>query len=189
MSNNNIEDVILLKKACNEWCNKSLDNLYRKFSPSIRNNCLKTAPNDQLDDAVQELFIRILVHKCKYKGDGSVEGFLCKIATNIIHEQSNLNKVKYSTLKQIEVYSNFLANQLTSIPIEEIETQELNQIIKSAISELPPKSRQAIELVYFYGISAKKAAELTKCEFKVFRNRLNYGLKQLHKKLEKYVFI
>ena len=187
MNSQDTQDSILLRKACKKGCSKSLDSLYRKFSPVIREHLDKNGLNHQLDDVVHEIFLRILVCKLNYKGTGCPRRFLCRTAENISHEQFNANKITISSLQQIGIDGAYSIEESISIVLEAIELKELSHIVKNAISELPPKSRQAIELVYFNGITAKEAAELIQCEFRVFRMRLNYGLKLLYKKLEKYV--
>jgi RNA polymerase sigma-70 factor (ECF subfamily) len=188
MNSQNINDSELLVKACKEGCNKSVEKLYRNFAPVIRDHLKKSGLCNQLEDIIHELFIRILVCKLNYKGTGCPRRFMCKTAENISHEHFNANKITISSLHQIGK-NRLSSEESISVVLETIELKEVSHIVKNAISELPLKSRQAIELVYINSINAKEAAELVQCEFKVFRNRLNYGLKKLKEKLEKCLLV
>jgi DNA-directed RNA polymerase specialized sigma24 family protein len=68
-------------------------------------------------------------------------------------------------------------------PAATLEISETTRIARTRTSELPPKARKAIELVYQKGLSAKEAAKIAGCDFKVFRKRLDHGLKRLKEEM------
>jgi RNA polymerase sigma factor (sigma-70 family) len=186
MNSQDEDNKILLLKACNENCNESIEKFYLRFKSFI-NKLHKSFLVQDLEDYFQEFFVRMQEHKLKYEAKGSPEAFLKKTIINIFLEQINKNKIKPKSLHEMENDDLFPADKDAHIPLQAIDTEERNQIIMTAIAELPPKTRQAIELVYIGRLTPKEAAKLIGCDFKIFRKRLNYGKKQLYKKLEKYI--
>jgi RNA polymerase sigma factor (sigma-70 family) len=186
MDNLDNNDTILLLKACKENCKKSTESLYIKFKSETGNKSHNSRSKKDLDDSIQELFVRILDKKLNYKQKGNSKAFLRKTIKNIQLEQFNSNKLKHQSLQDMESNGIFLPDNHTYHPLKALENEEVKQIIMKAISELPTKSQQAIELVYLDGIPAKQAAESISCEFRIFRNRLKYALKILKEKLYIY---
>lgn len=186
MSVQNIIDAKLLTKACNKKSKKAAERLYQKLKLNTNSYFHKSCDKKNLDDNIQELFVRLSSGKLNYKGNGNPDTFLQKTLKNISHENHNNNKLKPQPLQVMEDNGIFPADKNSRIPLQNLEINERNQIMIAAITDLSPKSRQAIELVYFDGISAKQAAELIKCDFKLFRNRLKYALNKLNKSLKKY---
>ena len=162
--------------------------MYRKFRPD--NDILhKSYSQRQLDDLIHDLFARILDKKLNYKQKGNPKAFLNTTIKNIQLEQFNSNKLKLQSLQDMENSGIFHPDKNTNPPLQALENKEVKQVIMKAISELSPKSRQAIELIYLDGLPAKKAAESIGCEFRIFRNRLKYALKKLKEKLYIYINI
>ncbi len=178
MDNLDNNDRILLLKACNENCKKSTENLYIKYKPYI-DKCYKSRWLQDIEDSYQELFLRIQEDKVDYKGKGNPEGFISNTLKNIHLEQHNNNKLKSKSLQDLENDGILPIDENTCNPLQNLKKNEQNQIILKAISELPPKSQEAIKLVYLEGLPAKQAAESICCEFRIFRNRLKYALKKL----------
>ena len=186
MNSQDEDNKILLLKACNENSKESIEKVYLKFKADIDKLHNSRALQD-LEDCFQEFFVRIMNKKVNYEGRGKPDNFLSKSIRIIRLEQFNKNKIKCKSMQEMENDGFFPAHKDAFDPLQVLDNEKRNQIIMTAFSELPPKTRQAIELVYFEGLTPKKAAELIGCDFKIFRKRLNYGKKQLYKKLEKYI--
>ena len=177
------DDTILLAKACNKSCKKSTERLYIKIKPDI-DKYHKSYWSQDIEDSFHELFLQIQERKVHYKGKGNSKTFLNKVIKNIHLEKLNNNKLKFQSLQRMENEGLLPVDENIHTSLKNLEINERNQIISKVISELPPKSRQAIELVYFDGIPAKQAAKLIGCEFRIFRNSLKYAMKKLREKTE-----
>ena len=186
MNSQDSEVKILLIKACNENNKEATETLYIKLRPDT-NKCHNSCWQQDSDDCFQEFFLRILNKQVNYKGNGNPIGFINNTLKNIHLELFNNNKFKYQSWQGMERDGIFPVDKEICKPSQVLENNELRRIIRKAISELPPKSRQAIELVLLNGLSPKEAAELIGCDFKIFRKRLDYGKKRLCKYLEKYI--
>lgn len=72
-----------LIKGCQKGKTSSQRELVRKFAGIYKAICLRYLPDAQAaDDAVQESFINVFNNIQKYRGDGSFEGWMKRIAVN-----------------------------------------------------------------------------------------------------------
>ena len=141
----------------------------------IKNHLIKNCSPNIVDDLIQETFVRILE-------DNQNKICISNIAQNVLYEQKRAEKMETRHLKQLfALYRSAISGVVS---VDSLELKENLQILITAISELPPKSRQAIRLVYLEGMKAKEAATLIDCDFKAFRMRLDYGLKCLRKMIK-----
>ncbi len=103
-----------------------------------------------------------------------------------LYEQIRAEKTEIRHLKQLFVlYRSAVSGTGTA---DSLEIKESLQNLITAISELPPKSRQAITLICIGGLNPKKAADLIGCDYHAFRNRLSYSRKLIRKKMGKFLY-
>lgn len=178
--NHKIEYRILLWKACHENCGDSLSIIYQEYSKPVCDYLRKTGSDGLAEDICQDVFTQIAAGQCHYDGSSDPKSYLFGIAGNIRNKElAAANKETYGLNE--EQTEGDLAIEGVQSPLETLEQSELRRILEKEIANLPLKTRQAIELVFFEGIPAKKAAKIAKCEFKAFRDRLDYGLRCLRK--------
>jgi DNA-directed RNA polymerase specialized sigma24 family protein len=102
------------------------------------------------------------------------------------YEQIREEKTEIRHLKQLfALYRSAVRGKGS---VDSLELKEILLTIINSISELPPKSRQAIVLVCIGGLKPQKAADLIGCDYHTFRNRLSYSRKLIRKKMGKYMY-
>jgi len=181
MNSQEKEDRILLHKACNNKCPKSLTKIYCKYRVIIIDYLGKIGVEDIADDIYQLVFIRIYEGKCNYNSVSDVKWYLSKIAKNIMYEQLRSTNRKLYSPKQIRT---LVTDNIQNCPHDALETSDIAQILDEAIANLSPKSRQAIELVYLQGKRRSQAAKELGCDYATICDRIKYGLKKLKEKLQ-----
>jgi RNA polymerase sigma factor (sigma-70 family) len=176
--NHQIEDRKLLWKACqgDKEAQASVSIKYRK---PVCDFLRKIGSNGLAEDIYQTMFLKICDKKCNYDGGSDAKNYLFGFARKIRRQE--LTAVgKAVNAQNWEEIEDILWRPEFSTPAKILQQSEFRRILYEKIAQLPPKSRQAVQLVYLKGIPAKKAAMIIKCDFKVFRDRLNYGLKRLN---------
>jgi DNA-directed RNA polymerase specialized sigma24 family protein len=111
--------------------------------------------------------------------------YLCGIAQNIVRDLKKAKKEYPCPPKQIETLMNVLiSSKPPEILTDPLETAELFQVIQVKIRQLPPKSRQAMELVFMESEEHQKSLRNPdSCSSDVFRMRLHHAIKLLREKL------
>lgn len=176
------QDSLLLQKVIQDGCMQSFVTIYRKYLPNVSALILKT--DRTAEDVPQIVFLRLLEGKCKYDGKSGVRAYLNGMALMILKEQNrSLSRMKSRQSKIREVREQIACGDRVRCPVDILSAKEQGEQQENAILDLPPKSRQAIKLVYQDGIPAAEAAKLTRCDFGAFRQRLKYGRQCLSKKL------
>lgn len=184
--NHKIKDRLLLKKAITEACPEALGEIYKKHRPFLTNYIAqKVRFKDEGQDLVHTVFLRLCQGNCKYSGDSDVQGYLCGIAKNVLRDHFKAKNRQIRVNDEIEIDGDLLIThrhtEESSCNLQKVEAQ---QALKKAISDLPPKSRQAIELVYLDGLRPIDACRKTGCTIETFRNRLNLGRNLLEARLK-----
>jgi RNA polymerase sigma-70 factor (ECF subfamily) len=124
---------------------QAIETLYRERYGRFRNAIATiTGDYDSAHDVVQETFARALRSRRSYRGDGSLEAWVWRIALRTAREQ--LRKVRGASLNG-------------SLPAELIEA-ERDPVLAEALRTLPPKRRLIVFLRYFADLSYARIAEL-----------------------------
>ncbi|KKM63515.1 hypothetical protein LCGC14_1510680 [marine sediment metagenome] len=182
------EDRILLKKAIDESCPEILGRIYKRYKPFIsRYIAQKVRIEDDNQSIAQTVFLRLCQGKCKYSGDSDVQGYLCGIAKNVLRDyfKAKKRRVKVHSLAEIEVIGDLLVmDSCDDDPLENLQNVEIRLIFRKVVAKLPPKSRQAVELVYLDGIKPPDAAKQLGCNAKTLRDRLYSGISKLREELQ-----
>ena len=182
------KDRILLKRACQKRCPEATQDLYIKYKPFITNYIRSRLyrSNDH-SDLVQTVFAHICQGKCNYDGTTSPRGYLCGIAKNVIRAYltASQTQIRTSSLDSIDIDGDLvLKHNSPSSPLNDLYRKELRQALKYAIANLPPKSRQAVELVYIHRLKPAQAAAHSNREIIAFYNSLQYGLTKIKAELQ-----
>jgi RNA polymerase sigma-70 factor (ECF subfamily) len=171
-NNQKIEDRLLLKKVCHDACPQAMDEIYSRYKPFLTSYIAgKVRFQDDVRDLVHAVFLRLCQGKCQYKGDSNVQGYLCGIAKNVLRDyfKTERRQIRACRIDEVEIVGDLLTVEEA---VEYLQKREILVKLKEAISELPSKSREAIELVYYKGLKPFEAAQEAGCSYETFRKRL-----------------
>lgn len=126
--------------------------LYDKYSGLIYALCYRYAKNpEDAKDLLQEAFIRIFNNLEKFKGEGSFEGWIKRIAVNcaIRHYENSVKKIDSGDIETSPEYGDS-ETILSSIGVQEI---------MKLINQLPDGYRLILNMYTIEGYSHKEIAE------------------------------
>lgn len=176
MSNHKIQDRLLLKKAACQGCSESLAVIYIKYRPIVYDYLKRAGADSMAEDICQSVFMRLVEGNYDYDGQASVDYYLCAAAKNILRNYRRVKSENPHPPKQIE---NLNAELMINVPSEPLETAEEYQLAVKLIAQLPPKSRQAIEIAF---MCESKGQDAIPHKPDAFRKRLKYAIKLLRRK-------
>ena len=143
-----LEELIL---NCKKNDLKAQEELYKKFSGILFSVCLKYSRNyHEAEDNLQDAFITILKSIEQFKGKGSFEGWMKRIAVNTVLQKYRKQRVyNLSNEEQIE----------EEVEIEVEETNVPLDYLLKIVQELPDRYRLVFTMYVLDGCPHKEISE------------------------------
>ena len=131
---------------------------------------------DEVADVTQEAFIKAYRALPKFRGDSQFYTWLYRIAINTAKNYL-VSKSRRPSSTDIDVADaeQFADNEKLiddTSPEDFIMTQELGQVIKDSLSQLPEDLRTALTLREFEGMSYEEIADVMDCPVGTVRSRI-----------------
>ena len=131
---------------------------------------------DEVADVTQEAFIKAYRALPKFRGDSQFYTWLYRIAINTAKNYL-VSKSRRPSSTDIDVADaeQFADNEKLiddTSPEDFIMTQELGQVIKDSLSQLPEDLRTALTLREFEGMSYEEIADVMGCPVGTVRSRI-----------------
>lgn len=136
----------------------------------------------EVEDLIQEIFVSIW-RKCSYDPQrGSFKTFLLLLvrsrAIDRLRARQTAQKALEKSGQQLE------SNSATNIPLENTVSNEIAQRVRIALSLLPEKQRQALELSYFQGFSQQEISEQLGVSLGTVKSWFRLGFTKLRQSLQ-----
>ncbi|MDY6416979.1 MAG: RNA polymerase sigma factor RpoE [Succinivibrio dextrinosolvens] len=143
-----------------------------------------------VNDVAQEAFIKAYKAINNFRGESSFYTWLYRIVVNAAktYLESNSKRKNHIDVDSEEFQSIDSQGVLTSreSPDKIIESQELQQVILSAMNELPEELRQAIMLREVEGMSYEDMADLLQIPIGTVRSRIFRARQFIEERMSKF---
>lgn len=151
----------------------SVEALYNEYAPMVRRVLYRLGGGRELDDLVQDTFVKAIRAWPSFDGRSSVKTWLTRIAVNTAHDSGRRQQVRQGT----EAIGD----------VEELEGRSrdpaLALAIHQAVSALPEEGRSAFVLVVMEGFTAAEAAEILDCPAGTVRSRVQRARDRVREQL------
>jgi RNA polymerase sigma-70 factor (ECF subfamily) len=147
----------------------------------------RMTPNpDDVDDIVQELFVRAWKGLPRFRGDAQFSTWLYRIAVNTTIKHRSRRREEFALSLSTEDLSGGV-DALTAPagaaepgdPFLSAQRKEREAQIREAVLSLPEKQRAVIVLHYFEGHSCEEISQIVGCSVGTVWSRLHYACKRL----------
>lgn len=133
----------------------SILDVFISYRPTLKHMLKRIVPSDDIDDIVQETFIR--AHEAEVrKRIEHPKAYIYKtarnLALNFIAKKENIVTSKLEDYSESDVYLQDLSN------INEVESKEKFRLFCAAVRDLPPQCRKAFILKRVFGFSIRDIA-------------------------------
>jgi RNA polymerase sigma-70 factor (ECF subfamily) len=147
----------------------------------------RMTPNaDDVDDIVQELFVRAWKGLPRFRGDAQFSTWLYRIAVNTTIKHRSRRREESALSLSTEELSGGMDSLVASPgaaepgdPFLSAQRKEREGQIREAVLSLPEKQRAVIVLHYFEGHSCEEISEIVGCSVGTVWSRLHYACKRL----------
>ncbi len=129
------------------------------------------------EDLVQNVFMRILKYRTKYRGDGNFNIWIYRIAHNVFVDfVRKKDRLEFS--ESVNEWDNVLDD--TSID-EDDQKQEKISILESALMKLPRKKREILTLSRYKELKYKEMSEILGCSESAVKVRIFRAMEELRR--------
>lgn len=141
-----------------------------------------TRRNDDVDDIVQELFLRAWRGLPRFRGESQFSTWLYRIAVNTTIKHKQRSKAElFQALPTDETGGGLEALRASeeSDPEALAQRGERERLLREAVMRLPEKQRIVVQLHYFDGKSCEEISQVIGCSVGTVWSRLHYACKRL----------
>ena len=165
---------------------KALETLYDRHSQTVYNVIHRIVHDPAIaDDVLQETFSKVWQKAGEFSGQGSVAGWIFRIARN-----KSLDQLRRQKARPQPVASGFAGDKqalwgglaTAGTEVEQvIELHMSNHHLREALAQIPAEQRHCLEMAYFDGMTQKQIAEYTQTPLGTVKTRLRTGLERLER--------
>lgn len=144
-----------------------------------------TKSPDDVDDIVQELFVRAWKGLPRFRGDAQFSTWLYRIAVNTtIKHRSQRNNERIVSLSAETLNGGVeglaaVVSPSSDDPFLSVQRHEQESLVHRAVQALPEKQRTVVVLHYFEGQSCDEISQIVGCSVGTVWSRLHYACKRL----------
>lgn len=164
----------------------ALGLLYDRYASLVYRLALRILGNPQeAEDLTQEIFL-ILWRGNNYNPErGSLGGFLTTLTRSRAIDKL---RSRGSNLKFIQRWSQMMAAETSPpTPFELASIAQRSQYIRQALSTLPEKQQQVLEMAYYDGLSQSEIAAKLNIPLGTIKTWSRQGLLNLRKNLQNFI--
>ncbi len=155
--------------------------IYDRYSSRIYNFAYRFLKNSEAaEDAVQEVFVKMIKHASQFHGDAKLSTWLFSITANWCRDY--LRKADNRPKESDDVLMNLPASRELS-PERALERRETELRIQKALLTLTPEQREAILLSRYQGLSYAEIAQISGCSEGAVKTRVFRAMETLKKTL------
>ncbi|TDU66082.1 RNA polymerase sigma-70 factor (ECF subfamily) [Prosthecobacter fusiformis] len=131
-------------------------------------------------DLVQESFVRLYMHRQRYRPHAPFSAYLFRIARNLLSNHIRWQSRHPAESLQTLSETGFDPSSEDPTPDQAMEEDETAREVRRAIASLPEDLREALVLFTYQGMTYRQMAEVFDCSEKAAETRL-YRARQLLK--------
>ena len=161
--------------------------LHDAHYPAVFRLALLLLQNQQdAEDATQDAFVYAFQHLARYDpGRSAFATWLKIIVTSRCRDLQRRRRIRWFSLQELTEAGFELEDEVPDHqPHAVLELMGVQQVVWEALQQVPRKSRQALILRYFGGLSYPEMAQALTCPVSTAKSRVVYGLQTLARLLE-----
>jgi RNA polymerase sigma-70 factor, ECF subfamily len=182
-----------LMDYCVQGSEAAFADLVRRYKSRIVNLIYRFIRDHQrAEDLAQEVFVRVFLHRERYRKSGKFSTWIFTIAVNLakneIRRKVRLkNVLSLEGLQEVAGSSGFFLKDKKPDPDRDLERDQLSDIVTRAIEKLPQRYRMALVLRDIEGLSYEEIGDILQIPGGTVRSRINRARLMLKEKLKPFL--
>jgi RNA polymerase sigma factor (sigma-70 family) len=171
-----LEHLEHIIEECKKENARAQNELFKRYAPKLLAICCRYIKDrDDAEDALQDAFIKIFTNIHQFKGEGSFEGWMKRIAANTaLNHLREKNKIQFDNLTQISLTKVEEDEQEYNLMVE----ADAQRILK-CMQDLPIGYRTILNMYLMEEFSHKEIAEKLGIEESTSRSQYTRARKAL----------
>jgi RNA polymerase sigma-70 factor (ECF subfamily) len=173
--------------GCRAGRPEALSELVKRYQPVVLRFCVSILGDREVDDLVQDVFIKILQRLNRFEGRSALLTWVYEITLNHCRDELRRRKRRrWFSLHALprQIAENIPENEKSAS--DRIETIELEQRLHCEIDKLKPNHRELIVLRDLEGLAYEEIARICAIDVKLVKSRLFEARSALAEKMRKY---
>ncbi|MCP4613226.1 MAG: RNA polymerase sigma factor [Planctomycetes bacterium] len=172
------DDIRLMIKA-RDGDRLAYDQLYSRYFQTVVSFLVRhNARHYVCEDLAQEVFTRVWYQRSRYQPLAPLKNYLLGVAANVLREDWAKSRGRIH-LDACDLETVMDTSQPS--PPSQAQFAEQFQTVRTLMTSLPTRQRQAVELVYLAGLAPNEAARRLGCSKKTVRSHLCSARQKLRK--------
>jgi RNA polymerase sigma-70 factor, ECF subfamily len=142
-----------------------------------------TAGGADVDDLSQEVFLRVLRHRDRYRERGAFSTWLYRIALNVTRDAARRRNRRQALVRLLGRDRQNTGPSEQPEPLRDAQRDELRRHVAAALDALPRKLREPLVLRHFGNLTFAEVAEVTGVAPSTARCRIETALVRLRTEL------
>jgi RNA polymerase sigma-70 factor (ECF subfamily) len=160
---------------------KDYKKIYNENYKFVRNILKKSINNNDLEDAIQEVFFKVYKGLNKFKGDSKIETWIYKITENVSIDYKRSYIKENNREKKIAQHKVYKSYNFTKHIFDKINYEQLINYIE----KLSPKDRIILKLRELNNYDYDKISKLLNLPLGTVKSRIYYARKKIKQMIEK----
>ena len=162
----------------------AFDRLYRHTREDVARTLFHlVGRNAEVEDLLQDTFIRLLKAVKGFRGECSFRTFLYRVCANVA-----LSHLRWRRRRPEDCFDVLPDSECPSrTPEEEAQRQEAARLVQSALERLTPKKRIVFVYHQLCGMGPEEIAEAVGTSVNTVRSRLHHARMEFHEALQRRV--
>lgn len=164
----------------------ALGILYDRYASLVYRLALRILSNPQeAEDLTQEIFLTLWRSGSYNPSRGSLSSFLTTLTRSRAIDKL---RSRGTNLKFIQRWSQMIVNETSSLtPFESAALSQRSHQVRQALTQLPEKQRQVLEMAYYEGLSQSEIAAQLGIPLGTIKTWSRQGLLNLRKNLRDFI--
>lgn len=165
----------------------ALNELIKRYQPAVLRVCVSLIGSRDVEDLVQDIFIKILRRLNTFEGRSSLFTWIYEITVNQCRDELRRRKRRrwFSLQALPEETVERVAVEEESVSAQ-IEANELRDNLRLELNKLEPKYRELVVLRDLEGLGYDEIAKIRGIDEKLVKSRLYQARQILSTKMKKY---
>lgn len=182
------ESDLFLWRAFREGDEDAYAKIYTTYVNVLYRYGLKmTADTQLIEDGIQDLFIELWKSRARLSDTDSIKFYLFRVMRRKIYKL--LTNQSMGRNNELALHTEPMTDSYENVLIATQETAAQEDRLRSALTILPARQREAVNLRYFHGFSYEQIADIMDINVQSVHNTLQKALKLLRASLSTIALI